>query len=98
MDAPTTTAPSYKHSDIYASFNFDHSADVEQILGVCSSVVGCGRLRHYTTGRKVAGSIPVDYTAVLQSQYDMSTRNHAGGTRRSARDADKFETICELSV
>jgi hypothetical protein len=70
-------------------------------------------LRHYTTSRKVAGSIPDEVTGFFNSPNsssrtmvlgstqpvtDMSTRNLPGGKVRSARKADNLTAICEPTV
>jgi hypothetical protein len=73
----------------------------------------CCWLRHYATGRKVAGSIPVEVigffnwlnpssrTVALGSTQpltEMSTRNIHGGKGRPALEADNLTAICELIV
>jgi hypothetical protein len=70
-------------------------------------------LRHYTTSRKVAGSIPDEVIRLLnwpnpfsrtmalgsiQSLTEMSTRNLPVGKERPARKADNLTVICEPIV
>jgi hypothetical protein len=71
------------------------------------------RLSHYTTSRKVAGSIPEEdigffnwpnpssRTVALestQSLTEISTRNLPGDKGRPARKADNFTAVCEPIV
>jgi hypothetical protein len=80
-------------------------------MGACGSVVRW--FSHYTTSRKVTGSIPDEFTGFFNSPNpsgrimalgltqplkEMSTGIFLGGKERPARKADNLTIVCEPAV